>query len=84
MSIFRKFTHNITQYECCIRWARTMKLSFPLNNIVVKVSLPEIFDGLFCKGFDVHVRNVVQTLIQLNPYMKPRFKILLGKYETWK
>ena len=33
---------------------------------------------------DVNVRNVVQTLIQLNPYMKSHFKNILGKDETWK
>ena len=71
MFIFSKFTHNITQHKCRIWWARTMKFSFPLNNIVLKVPLIEIVDDLLCKGLDVHLINVVKPLIKLNLYMKP-------------
>ena len=61
-----------------------MKLSFPINNIFLEVPWLEIVGGLLRKGLDDNVRNVVQHLIQLNPYMKYQFKNILEKDETWK
>ena len=60
-----------------------MKLSFHLNNIVFKIPLLEIVDGLFNKGLEFHIRNVLQPFIQLTLYTKPQFKNILGKDETY-